>query len=377
MNIGITCFPKYGGSGVVAAELGKALAQRGHQVHFITTELPFRIEELTENLFFHQVTAMPYPVFETPPYTLALASQMAEVAERERLDILHAHYAVPHSTAAFLARACCNCPTRIITTLHGTDTRLVGLDPSYWRITRFSMNQADGLTAVSYYLRDVSVRDFHLDKDVRVIYNFVDVERFRPARCSFLRNKLAGEDERILIHLSNFRPIKRVPDVIRAFALLAHRVKSRLLLVGTGPDRGEAERLAVELEIADHVHFLGPMNDVSPVLSVADLCLMASEQESFGLAALEAMSCQVPVIATQVGGLPELVMEGETGYLVPLGDVEAMAARAWELLNDEEKRRSLAHNARQHAVEHFHIDQIVSQYEEYYRDVMHRSGLGW
>lgn len=377
MNIGLTCFPKYGGSGVVASELGKALARRGHQVHFITTELPFRIEELTENLFFHQVTAMPYPVFETPPYTLALASRMAEVAEQARLDILHAHYAIPHATAAYLARACCNCPTRIITTLHGTDTRLVGLDPSYWRITRFSMMQADGLTAVSHYLRDLSVKDFHLDKDVRVIYNFVDTEQFRPARCPFLRHKLAGEDERILVHLSNFRPVKRVPDIVRAFALVAHRIKSRLLLVGTGPDRAEAERLAVELEIADHVNFLGPMNDVSPVLSIADLFLMASEQESFGLAALEAMSCQVPVIATRVGGLPELVKDGETGYLVPLGDVEAMAARIRDLLSDEDRRLTMARNARQRAVEEFNADRIVSQYEEYYQEVLHRSGLGW
>jgi N-acetyl-alpha-D-glucosaminyl L-malate synthase BshA len=212
---------------------------------------------------------------------------------------------------------------------------------------------------------------------VRVIYNFVDTERFRPERCSFLRRKLAAEDEKVLIHLSNFRPVKRVTDIVRAFALIAHRVKSRLLLVGTGPDRTEAERLTVELEIADHVNFLGPMNDVSPVLSIADLFLMASEQESFGLASLEAMSCQVPVIATRIGGLPELVVDGETGYLVPLGDVEAMAARARELLTDEDRRRTMAGNARQRAIEQFNTDRIVSQYEDYYREVIHRSGLGW
>jgi len=371
MNIGITCFPTYGGSGVIASELGKALAQRGHVVHFITTELPFRIEELTDNLFFHPVTAMPYPVFEHPPYTLALASRMAEVIEHEKLHILHVHYAIPHSTAAFLARLCCDCAVKVITTLHGTDTRLVGLDPSYWRITRFSMEQSHGLTAVSRYLRDVTKRDFELENPIEVIYNFVDPDRFAPTHCLFLRHKLAAADERLLVHISNFRPIKRVADIVRAFQIIQRQVHSRLLLVGTGPDRPAIERLVIELGLSDHVNFLGAMNDVSGVLAIADLFLMASEQESFGLAALEAMSCGTPVIVPRVGGLPELVEEGQTGFLFPLGDVEALSERALEVLREEDLWRHLADHARRRAVEHFGRERIVPEYERYYERVLH------
>lgn len=370
MRIGITCFPSLGGSGVVAAELGKALAAKGHQVHFITSRLPFRLEELGENLYFHPVHPMPYPVFETPPYTIALASVISQVSQREGLDLLHAHYAVPHSTAAILGREACECELKVVTTLHGTDTRLVGLDPSYWPITRWSIERSDGVTAVSRYLRDLSVRDFHLTRPVEVIYNFVDTQRFRPACCPFLREKLAAPEEKVLVHVSNFRPLKRVPDLIRVFSQVAKRVKARFLLVGHGPQHAEAERLARDLEVSEQVNFLGVLEDVSPILSVSDVYLCGSEQESFGLAVLEAMSCAVPPVATAVGGLRELVTSGETGYLVPFGDWEAMVERTVELLRNEDRRREMGERSRQRAIQHFDKEIIVQQYERFYERIL-------
>lgn len=370
MKIGISCFPGHGGSGVVAAELGKALAARGHEVHFITREQPFRIEELTENLYFHPVAPMPYPVFTAAPYTLALATKMAEIAEAHSLDLIHAHYAIPHSTAAWLARHICARDLRVITTLHGTDTRLVGLDPSYWRIVRYSIEQSHGVTAVSRHLADTSVADFQLTRPVEVIHNFIDTHHFRPGMCPQLRQMIAAVDEPLVVHVSNLRPVKRVADIIRAHAIITAATGARLVIVGHGPERDDAERLAGELGIAGKVLFVGTRDNVAPYLAAADLFMMASEQESFGVAALEAMSCGVPVVAPHVGGLPELVVDGVTGCLTSPGDVEALAEAAIDLLGDEPRRRAFGAAARERAVREFAINAIVPRYVAHYERVL-------
>lgn len=367
MRIGISCFAGHGGSGVVAAELGKALAARGHEIHFITLALPFRVGELDARLQFHPVAPMPYPVFDHPPYTLALATRMAEVAERYALDLIHCHYAIPHSAAAYLARVSTSSSLKVCTTLHGTDTRLVGLDPSYRHIVRFSIEESDGVTAVSKNLRDSSVGDFNLTRPVEVIYNFVDTHRFQPCRCEQLRDCLSPDGEKLVIHVSNLRPVKGVLDIVRAHALITEATGARLIIVGGGPQRDEAEHLANELGIGARVLFAGMLDDVAPYVACADLFLAASRQESFGLAALEAMSSGVPVVAMRVGGLPELVDEGVTGLLTPPGDVSALAEAAIELLRDEDRRRSFATASRERAVNLFSPEVIVPQYEAHYR----------
>ena len=366
MRIGISCFAGHGGSGVVAAELGKALAARGHEVHFITTELPFRVEELGEKLQFHPITPMPYPVFSAPPITLAMATRMAEVAERCHLDLIHCHYAIPHSTAAYLARVSCRRDLKIITTLHGTDTRLVGLDPSYRHIVRFSINESDGVTAVSNNLRDTSVADFELERPVEVIYNFVDHEHFRPGICPQLRRVLSPDGSPVVVHVSNLRPVKGVFDIIRAQALITEATGARLVIVGSGPDREEAEHLAGELGISSKVNFVGMVDNVAPYVACSDLFIAASKQESFGMAALEAMSCGVPTVAMRVGGLPELVAEGETGLLTPPESIGGLAAAAIELLSDDQRRRKFGQAARRRVLEHFTPEVIVPRYEAHY-----------
>lgn len=374
MNIGIVCFPTIGGSGVVAAELGKALAARRHTVHFVTTGVPFRVEELSERLQFHPVTPMPYPVFHSTPYTLALATRLAEVAERHELDLVHAHYAIPHSTAAYLARVSSPRPFKVITTLHGTDTRLVGLDPSYRHIVRFSIRESDGVTAVSRWLRDSSVIDFELDRPVEVIHNFVDTQHFRPGVCPRLRAMLAAEHEPVCVNVSNLRPVKGVLNVIRAHAQVARATGARLIVVGDGPQREEAEALANELDVGCKVTFVGRRDDVAPYLACADLYYQAAEQESFGVAALEAMSTGLPVVAMKVGGLPELVVDGETGLLVPLGDPTALAEAVIGLLRDDERRRAVGEAARRRAVECFDTATVVPQYESLYERVLRGEG---
>ncbi|NUQ01016.1 MAG: N-acetyl-alpha-D-glucosaminyl L-malate synthase BshA [Armatimonadetes bacterium] len=369
MRIGISCFAGHGGSGVVAAELGKELARHGHEVHFITTQVPFRVTELSERLHFHPVSPLPYPVFPSPPMTLALATRMAEVAERHALDLIHCHYAIPHSAAAYLARVSCRCDLRVVTTLHGTDTRLVGIDPSYRHIVRFSIEESHGVTAVSRSLRDSSVADLELTVPVEVIYNFVDTDRFRPGLCPQLRASLAHEGEPICMHVSNLRPVKGVLDIVRAHALVSEATGARLVMVGNGPQRDEAAHLASELGIGGKVTFTDLLDDVAPYLSCADLFVAASRQESFGMAALEAMSSGVPVVAMRVGGLPELVGNG-CGLLTPPGEVEALAQAQIELLGDEDRRRAYGAAARERAVTCFNPGAIVPQYERHYERVM-------
>lgn len=367
MRIGLTCFAGIGGSGIVATELGIGLAARGHDVHFICAEMPFRLEDLSERLFFHQVHLFPYPVLQNPQYDLALASRMAEVVAEQELELVHVHYAVPHAISAYLARQICPREFRTITTLHGTDTRLVGLDPSYRPITRFGLEQSDGVTAVSQHLADSTREDFALTRPVAVIPNFVDIGRFRRRTLPpCYRDNFAHAGEKLLVHVSNMRPVKRLTDIIRAFARIARAVPSRLVLVGDGPDRLPAERLACELEIVDRVTFTGNLSHVENVLAVADLFLLASEVESFGLAALEAMACGMPVVAYRIGGVPEVIEDGVCGLLAPLYDCDALADAAIELLCAHERLAAYSAAARARAETRFEQAQGIDAYERYY-----------
>jgi N-acetyl-alpha-D-glucosaminyl L-malate synthase BshA len=372
MKIGITCYPTYGGSGAVATELGLELARRGHEIHFITYASPFRLRGYVEGVYFHEVeTRMGrYPLFDHFPYTLALASKQHEVALRERLDVLHVHYAVPHATTAYLAREMLEgqIPLKVITTLHGTDITLVGQESSFYAITKFSIERSDAVTAVSEFLRDETHRAFGCGTcDIRAIPNFVNLNEYRPAengRCE----GLAPDDHRILTHVSNFREVKRVKDVVRVFARVRRAMPATLLMVGDGPDRSEAEHEAAELGVGHDVRFLGRLDTVANLLQSTDLFLLPSQTESFGLAALEALACGAPVVATRAGGLPEVVDDGVNGNLEPVGSVEAMGRRAIELLRDPERyaaaRRAAIARARE-----FSADSVVPMYEALYREV--------
>ncbi|MGH2568731.1 MAG: N-acetyl-alpha-D-glucosaminyl L-malate synthase BshA [Bacteroidota bacterium] len=371
MNIGITCYPTYGGSGVVATELGKSLAERGHSIHFISYAMPMRLDGYLGNIFYHEVEISNYPLFDFPMYTLALASKMHEVAKYEKLDILHCHYAIPHATSAYLAKEMLKNPSlKVITTLHGTDITLVGLEPSFLPVMKLSIEKSDGVTAVSRFLREKTTTNYGVDKDIEVIPNFVDTKRYKRGGAEEVRKLCPDENEKILVHTSNFRPVKRVPDVIRIFHEVHKRVPSRLLLIGDGPDRSQCEYLARELGISDCVKFLGKQTEFVYILSAADLFLLPSQSESFGLSALEAMACEVPVISSSVGGLPELVIHGETGYIAEMGDIDRMAKYSVELLTNPSKHRLFATAARKRAME-FEESKIVSQYEQYYEKVLH------
>jgi L-malate glycosyltransferase len=379
MKIGITCYPTYGGSGVVATELGLELAQRGHEIHFISYAQPIRLNAPQPNIHYHEVEVSRYPLFDYPPYDLALATRMAEVSELYDLDLLHVHYAIPHSVSALLARQMLAAKPRgrrlpFVTTLHGTDITLVGLDRSYLPITRFSIEQSDGVTAVSEYLRDRTLREFDIKNNIQVIYNFVNCDMYlRPADVNELRKEYAPKGERILAHLSNFRPVKRVTDTIEVFDRVRKQVPSKLLLIGDGPDRSRAEWLAVQKGIHDDVLFLGKQDQIHEKLALADILLLPSELESFGLAALEAMACEVVPIATRAGGVPEVVEHGKTGFLAEVGDVETMAGYALELLTDEPRLREMGKTCRAAARSHFCASKIIPQYEEFYRRVLERS----
>jgi N-acetyl-alpha-D-glucosaminyl L-malate synthase BshA len=374
LKIGITCYPTYGGSGVLATELGKGLAHRGHDVHFISYALPIRLT-MSERVYFHEVEVLAYPLFEYPPYDLVLATKMAEVITRYELDILHVHYAIPHSISAYLAKMMLaerNIP--FVTTLHGTDITLVGNDRSYLPITRFGIEQSDAVTAVSEYLRSRTIREFQIERPITVVPNFVDCNIYVRSHDARLRERFARPDEGILIHISNFRPVKRVEDVISTFARVREKCPAKLLMVGDGPDRPKAEWLAADLGVLADIHFLGKQNDMTGLLSMADILLLPSENESFGLVALEAMACEVPVVATRVGGLPEVVEHGEDGFLFELGDVSGMAAACIHMLENPDRRKDMGTAARNHARKDFCSTKIIQTYEDLYRRTMTSSG---
>jgi N-acetyl-alpha-D-glucosaminyl L-malate synthase BshA len=371
MKIGISCYPTYGGSGVVASELGKALAERGHTVHFISYAMPVRLERFRGNILYHEVEISSYPLFDFPLYTPALASKIVEVAKFEKLDLIHAHYAIPHATSAFLAREIIgNGSLKIVTTLHGTDITLVGLEPSYLPVMKFSIEQSDGVTAVSRFLKEKTQTNYGITKEIEVIPNFIDGDIYKRIEPDEACRSLAGPGEKIITHVSNFRAVKRVPDVVRIFAEIRKKVPSVLLLIGDGPDRSVCEHIARELGVADHVRFLGKQMELVSLLSASDLFLIPSQSESFGLSALEAMACGVPVVASSVGGLPELVVHGETGYIAEMGDIGRMARYGIELLTDPRRHKVIADAARERAVKVYAIDGIVEQYVEYYRRVL-------
>jgi N-acetyl-alpha-D-glucosaminyl L-malate synthase BshA len=377
MRIGITCYPTYGGSGVVATELGIELAALGHEVHFISYSQPFRLSGRDTGIYYHEVPVSSYPLFEFPPYDLALASRMAEVAEYCALDLLHVHYAIPHSVSALLARQILASKGRrlpFVTTLHGTDITLVGLDRSYLPITRYAIQESDGVTSISDYLKTKTVEDFGVTRGIEVVENFVNCDTYTPitdeATRAAARLRLAAPDEAILMHLSNFRPVKRVVDVVRIFAQVVREVPAQLVLVGDGPDRSAAEWLAHDLGIHGKVHFMGKLERVNELLPLADLLLMPSELESFGLAALEAMACKVPSIATRVGGVPELIDDGVTGLLYAVGDIEGMASGVLALLNDRTRLNAMRDAGRKTAQTRFCSTLVVPHYVRYYEEVL-------
>ena len=373
MKIGITCYPTYGGSGAIATELGMELARRGHQVHFISYAQPFRLPHFMERVYFHEVEVARYPLFEYAPYDLALAAMMHEVTLREGLDLLHVHYAIPHATSAWIAKEMLgeNTALKIITTLHGTDITLVGQERSFLEITRFSIKQSDGLTAVSQYLRDETVEHFGVEPErIAVIPNFVDPELYDRSRYPCRKRALCKEGEKLVMHISNFRPVKRVRDVVRIFTKITRAIPSRLVFVGDGPDRSEAAHEASALGVADRVLFLGKQDSVAEILACADLFLLPSASESFGLSALEAMASGVPVVASRAGGLPSVVEDGVAGHLADVGDIDTMADAGTSILKDAEKWRRMSDAARRVAVERFGVDRVVPQYESYYNQVL-------
>ncbi|HLK50328.1 MAG TPA: N-acetyl-alpha-D-glucosaminyl L-malate synthase BshA [Bryobacteraceae bacterium] len=372
MNVGITCYPTYGGSGIVATELGLELANRGHEVHFITYANPIRLDPGIPRIHYHEVEVSTYPLFQYPPYCLALASRMAEVAEAYELDLMHVHYAIPHSISAMLAQQMLAPNRRLpfITTLHGTDITLVGTDRSYFPITKFSIEKSNGITSISDYLRRQTVEVFYVPNEIRVIKNFVNCEIYHPDNEKKGAALYAPQGEKLLIHLSNFRPVKRVLDCIRILAEVRKKAAAHLLMVGDGPDRGPAEHLARELKVDRHVSFLGKQSHVERLIPLAHVLLMPSELESFGLVALEAMACGVVPVATRVGGVPELITDGEDGFLEVPGDIAAQAARVTELLTDDALQYRMAKSGRWNAAERYCPDKIIPSYEQYYKDVV-------
>lgn len=374
IKIGIVCYPTFGGSGVVATELGKALAQEGHKVHFITYSQPSRLDFLNENLFYHEVNIRSYPLFEYPPYELALASKMVSVVKNEKLDLLHVHYAIPHASAAYMAKQILkshgiNIP--VVTTLHGTDITLVGKDASYEPVVTFSINQSDGVTAVSEDLRKETYLHFKITNDIQVIPNFIDLAKFKKQKKDHFKKAICPHDEMLIVHTSNFRKVKRVGDVITVFNNIHKEIPAKLLMIGDGPERSPAEDQCRELGISHDVRFLGKLEAVEEVLSVADLFLMPSEKESFGLAALEAMACEVPVISSNTGGIPELNIHGVTGFMSNIGDVEDMTKNALIILDKNNLPKFKEHALKR--AQEFDISRILPLYETYYQKVMERA----
>ena len=372
MKIGIVCYPTYGGSGVIATELGKALADKGYKVHFITYKQPSRLDSFHENIFFHEVNFSNYPLFEYPPYETALASKIVDVALFEKLDLLHVHYAIPHASAAYIAKQILkekNYHLPFITTLHGTDITLVGKDETFIPVVTFSINQSDGITSVSQSLKDETYQNFDITKDIAVIPNFIDFSRFKKLDKEHFRKVIAKNGEKIIVHTSNFRKVKRVEDVVKVFCKIKESIPAKLLLVGDGPERQNVEKLTRQVCMEDDVYFLGKQEAVEELLAIADLFVLPSETESFGLAALEAMACEVPVISTNTGGIPEINVQGVTGYLSNVGDVDDMAANAIKILSDESTLLQFRKNAIAQANK-FSLDSILPMYEAYYRKVI-------
>ena len=375
MKICIVCYPTFGGSGVVATELGKALADNGHQVHFITYSQPARLDFFSGNLFYHEVSVSNYPLFDYAPYELALASKLVDVVRFEKLDLLHVHYAIPHASAAYMAKqilATFGIHIPVVTTLHGTDITLVGKDPTYKPVVTFSINQSDGVTAVSQNLKEDTYKHFEILNEIRVIPNFIDLKRFTLKPKDHFKKAIAPNDERIVVHTSNFRKVKRTQDVVRIFEKILKEVPSKLLMVGDGPDRVYCEQLCREFSINENVRFLGKQDAVEEILSVSDLFVMPSESESFGLAALEAMACKVPVITSNTGGLPELNINGVTGFMDNIGDVDAMAEHAIYILKDDDRLAIFKENALKRARD-FDLSLILPLYEDYYKEVLEKT----
>lgn len=375
MKIGIVCYPTFGGSGVVATELGKSLARRGHEIHFISYKQPARLDFFSEGTYYHEVYVSHYPLFDFPPYETALTSRLVDVVKTSNLDLLHVHYAIPHASAAVMAKqilANAGIHIPVITTLHGTDITLVGKDKSFEPVVSWALNESDGITAVSASLKSDTYSNFHISKQIDVIPNFIDFKRFSKQPKEHFKKVLAREGEKIIVHTSNFRKVKRVEDVVKVFDLIRKEISSKLLLVGDGPERPNIEILCRELGLNDQVFFLGKQDSVEEILSVCDLFLLPSETESFGLAALEAMACEVPVVSSDSGGIPELNKHGITGYLCTIGDVESMAKYSISILKDEETLRKFKHQAKQEALK-FDIDVIVPMYEEFYKKILSAS----
>jgi N-acetyl-alpha-D-glucosaminyl L-malate synthase BshA len=371
MNIGITCYPTVGGSGAVAAELGKQIARRGHSVHFVSYRLPFRLDDFHENITYHEIDLTTYSLFEYPPHDLALAAKMAEVGREQKLDLFHVHYAIPHAITGLLAQQMLgDKPPKLITTLHGTDITLVGQDRSFFEITRFGITRSNGVTAVSEFLRKMTVEEFGVKNGIEVIPNFVDLSLYCRSRGYKDRGRFAPSGEKILLHVSNFRPVKRVLDVVRILDRVTREVPAVLLMVGEGPERASAQALARRLGIEDRVRFLGRQDRIEEVVGMSDVFLLPSELESFGLSALEAMACGVPVVGSDAGGLPEVVQHTETGFLLPVGDIDGMAARTLEILKDQARWQAMGQAARRRAASLFSADRVVTQYERYYEKIL-------
>ncbi len=377
MKIGVVCYPTYGGSGVVASELGLGLAKKGHEVHFITYKMPPRLSSFQKNIYFHEVSSVSYPLFEYSPYESALASKLVDVAKYEDLDIIHVHYAIPHAIVAYMSREILKSKginTPFITTLHGTDITLVGSDPSFAPVVEFSINNSDGVTAVSNFLKEETMKTFNVENDIRVIYNFIDFSRFRKENKDHFKKAIAPDGEKILVHVSNFRKVKRVQDVIYVFQKVSKKINVKLLMIGDGPERKSLEDLCRNIGLCDQIRFLGKQDAVEELLAISDLFILPSENESFGLAALEAMACQVPVISSNVGGLPEVNIHGKTGYLSNIGDIDDMAKNAIYILEDENRLLHFRKNALENAHK-FNIDNIVPVYEEYYMEIIEKAGV--
>ena len=373
MKIGIVCFPTYGGSGVVATELGLELARRGHEIHFISYARPARLASFVENVFFHEVEVNTYPLFKYPSYELSLTSKILEVIEYEELDIIHGHYAIPHAVTGYLAKQVSLKSGRkvaIVTTLHGTDITLVGLDPSFLPLVKFSIEESDGVTAVSKFLSQKTLANYHIDREIETIYNFVDTERFQPFDCEKYRKCFARDCEKVLIHVSNFRAVKRVQDTIRILERVKKELPVKLVLAGDGPERSDCERLARELGLQKDVSFLGKQDGLPELLNASNLFLMPSQSESFGLAALEAMSCGIPIISSSAGGLPELNVHNQTGYIAEFGDVDQMAKYTLELLTNEKKYTVFSKNCRERVLKNFETSLIIPQYLAYYEKTL-------